>query len=174
MDINKLKSLDKKYIANTYARFNIALMEGMGSLAYDINGKEYIDLTSGIGVNIFGFSDPGHIGAIVSQLTKIQHASNLFYTEPMILLAEKLCKRTGLKKIFFANSGAEANEGAIKLARKYSSKKYKDKKRREIITLKNSFHGRTLGAISATGQDSFHKDFDPFLPGFRYTEANDI
>ncbi len=172
MDMD-IKILDSNYIANTYARFPLVLKEGKGSLVYDENGKEYIDLGTGIAVNSFGVSDDEWVKAVTEQLSKIQHTSNLYYNEPSTLLAKELCERTGLKKVFFSNSGAEANECAIKVARKYGT----DNKGAEyttIVTLKNSFHGRTITTLSATGQDVFHKDFTPMTDGFVYATANDI
>ena len=168
-----IKHLDSTYIANTYARFPLVLKNGKGSLVYDENGKEYIDLGTGIAVNSFGVADDEWISAVTEQLSKIQHTSNLYYNEPSTLLAKELCERTGLKKVFFSNSGAEANECAIKVARKHGT----DNKGAEyttIITLKNSFHGRTITTLSATGQDVFHKDFTPMTEGFVYATANDI
>lgn len=162
---------DKKYIANTYARFPIALTCGKGSILVDENGKEYIDLSSGIAVNTFGIADDVWVNAVTEQLSKIQHASNLYYTEPCVELAELLCRKTDMKKVFFSNSGAEANECAIKTARKYAQDK-KGKEYSTIITLKNSFHGRTITTLAATGQDVFHKDFLPLTDGFVYCEAN--
>ena len=168
-----VKSIDKEYVASTYARADVTFVSGNGSILTDENGKEYIDLGSGIAVNTFGHNDEEWKKAVIEQLDKIQHTSNLYYSEPCALLAEELCKRTGMKKVFFGNSGAEANECAIKCARKYSSDKYGDG-RATVITLKNSFHGRTLLTLSATGQDVFHKHFGPFPEGFRYVEANNI
>ncbi len=168
-----IKELDKEYIAPTYARFPVALTEGKGSLVYDLEGKEYIDMSTGIAVNTFGYSDARWAGAVSAQLVKIQHTSNLYYSEPCALLAEQLCTRTGMKKVFFSNSGAEANECAIKIARKYASDK-KGSEYNVIVSLKNSFHGRTLTTLAATGQDSFHTDFTPLTPGFAYAEANDL
>lgn len=162
--------LDKQYVAPTYARFPIEIVKGKGSLAWDVNGKEYIDLGSGIAVNTFGYSDDEWINAVTKQLNIFQHTSNLYYTEPCAALAKMLCERTGMKKAFFSNSGAEANECAIKLARKYAC----DKKGGDyytIITLNNSFHGRTLTTLAATGQDTFHKDFLPLTDGFVHCEA---
>ena len=167
------KELDSKYIANTYARFPIVLDHGKGSLVWDTEGKEYIDMGSGIAVNAFGLADEPWIAAVTAQLGKLQHSSNLYYTEPDALLAEQLCERTGMKKVFFANSGAEANECAIKCARKYASDKYGADKRYKIVTLKNSFHGRTITTLAATGQDELHRDFQPLTEGFLYTPAND-
>ena len=158
-------STDKEFVANTYARFPIDIVSGKGSLVTDSDGKEYIDLGSGIAVNTFGVADDEWIKAVTAQLGKFQHTSNLYYTEPCAALAEELCKRTGIKKVFFSNSGAEANECAIKAARKYAA----DKKGNDcfkIITLNNSFHGRTLTTLAATGQEAFHRDFLPLTEGF--------
>ena len=166
------KELDSKYIANTYARFPIVLEHGKGSLVWDTDGREYIDMGSGIAVNAFGLADSEWIAAVTAQLGKLQHVSNLYYSEPDALLAEQLCSRTGMKKVFFANSGAEANECAIKCARKYAADKYGADKRYKIVTLKNSFHGRTITTLAATGQDELHRDFQPLTEGFLYAEAN--
>ncbi len=164
--------IDKQYIANTYNRFPVDLVYGKGSLIKDSTGKEYIDLGSGIGVTAFGIQDEKWKKAVIEQLNKIQHASNLYYTEPCANLAKLLCEKTGFKKVFFGNSGAEANECAIKVARKYAEDKgIKDS---SIITLKNSFHGRTIATLAATGQDVFHQDFLPIAQGFLYAEANNI
>ena len=163
-----------EFIANTYQRFKINLVRGEGSHVFDENGKEYIDMGTGIGVNAFGFCDDEWKKAVTSQLDLLQHGSNLYYSEPSTLLAELLCKKTGMKKVFFSNSGAEANECAIKVARKYATQKYGDFSHNTIITLKNSFHGRTIATLSATGQDVFHKDFGPFVDKFVYATANDI
>jgi len=171
--MSNLKEKDKKYIANTYARFPLEIVSGKGSLMYDENGKEYIDLGSGIGVTAFGSCDEEWVNAVKNQLDKLQHASNLYYTEPCVRLAELLTEKSGLKKVFFANSGAEANECAIKVARKYSAEKKGDDCYK-IITLKNSFHGRTITTLSATGQDKFHELFNPLTDGFLYATANDI
>ena len=167
-----IKELDNQYIANTYSRFNAVITHGKGSTLYDENGKEYIDFGSGIAVNTFGASDDVWKKAVIDQLEKIQHTSNLYYTEPSVKLAEFLCRRTGMKKVFFSNSGAEANECAIKAARKYGTDKNLAKN--IIITLENSFHGRTVTTLSATGQDCFHKNFTPFTEGFIHVPANDI
>ena len=165
----------KKYVANTYARFDLLLESGNGSKLKDSDGKEYIDLGSGIGVNSLGYNNKNCIKAINNQLNKLQHTSNLYYNKPYIELAEKLCSITKFDKVFFANSGAEANEAAIKCARKYSFIKYgKNAKRYNIVSLKNSFHGRTMATISATGQDVFHNFFFPFLEGFLFAEANNL
>ncbi len=168
-----IKELDKEYVAPTYARFPLTLTEGKGSLVYDDAGKEYIDMSTGIAVNTFGYSDAQWASAVSAQLGKIQHTSNLYYSEPCARLAEQLCTRTGMKKVFFSNSGAEANECAVKVARKYASDK-KGSEYNVIVSLKNSFHGRTLTTLAATGQDSFHADFTPLTPGFAYAEANNI
>ena len=168
-----IKDIDKEYVANTYARFPLTLVSGKGSLVYDENGKGYIDLGTGIAVNTFGIGDEEWIDAINAQLGKIQHTSNLYYSEPCANLAKMLCERTGMKKVFFSNSGAEANECAIKAARKYGENT-KGEGYTTIITLKNSFHGRTLTTLAATGQDTFHNDFKPLTPGFVYAEANNI
>jgi len=165
--------LDKENIVNTYKRFNVVLTSGHNSTLIDENGKEYIDFSTGIGTNIFGICDEEWKNAVISQVNKIQHTSNLYYSEPQVKLAEMLCEKTGMKKVFFANSGAETNECAIKTARKYSFDKYGEN-RYEIITLVNSFHGRTIATLSATGQDVFHKYFGPFVDGFKYVHANDI
>ncbi len=164
---------DKLFVANTYARFPILIKSGKGSVLCDENGKEYIDMSSGIAVNTFGVADDEWIAAVTNQLNAIQHASNLYYTKPCVDLAEILCEKTGLKKVFFGNSGAEANECAIKVARKYAADK-KGKEYNTIITLKNSFHGRTITTLAATGQDVFHNDFLPLTDGFVYVEANNI
>lgn len=167
------KELDEKFVAHTYGRFNVELTKGKGSTLYDENGKEYIDFGSGIGVTAFGIADEEWKRAVINQLDKLQHTSNLYYTAPCAELAKLLCEKTGMKKVFFSNSGAEANEGAIKYARKYSFDKYGEG-RSTIITLVNSFHGRTITTLAATGQDSFHTNFAPFTPGFKYCPANDI
>ena len=170
---NEIKKLDNDYIANTYARFDVAFKCGKGSTLYDFNDKKYIDFSSGIGVNAFGLCDEEWANAISEQAKRLSHMSNLYYTLPQAQLAHMLCAKTGMKKVFFANSGAEANEGAIKTARKYSHDKYNES-RSEIITLVNSFHGRTITTLKATGQDVFHKNFYPFTEGFTYAKANDI
>ena len=167
------KEKDQSYIMHTYGRYNVALKEGKGVYAYDEDGKKYIDVSSGIGVNSLGYANDGWIKAITEQASKVQHISNYFYSQPASDLAEKLCSKTHFSKVCFGNSGAEANECAIKLARKYSFDKY-GKGRDEIITLENSFHGRTVTTLSATGQDVFHNFFFPFTEGFKYVPANDI
>ena len=166
------KALDKEYVANTYGKYSVQFVEGKGSLLYDEGGKEYIDLGSGIGVTAFGINDPLWNEAVIGQVNKLSHVSNLYYTAPQIELAKKLCEKTGMKKVFFSNSGAEANECAIKTARKYSTDKY-GKDRNIIVTLVNSFHGRTVTTLAATGQKVFHDHFYPFTEGFIYAEAND-
>ena len=165
--------LDKQYIANTYARFPLQLVKGQGSRVWDEVGKEYIDLGTGIAVNSFGIGDEAWKNAVTAQLDKIQHTSNLYYSEPCALLAKQLCTRTGMDKVFFSNSGAEANECAIKAARKYGEVT-KAKDYYTIITLKNSFHGRTITTLSATGQDVFHEHFTPMTAGFVHAAANDL
>ena len=171
--MNKNVELDKKYVADTYARFPVELVSGKGSLLYDNNGKEYIDLGTGIAVNTFGVADDEWASVVSAQANKLSHVSNLYYSEPCAVLAEKLCNRTGMKKVFFSNSGAEANECAIKTARKYAQDK-KGADYYNIITLKNSFHGRTVTTLAATGQDVFHTMFNPLTDGFLYADANDI
>ena len=170
MDIQKL---DQTYVANTYARFPMTIVKGKGSLLWDENGREYIDLSTGIAVDIFGVADESWMAAVTAQLGTLQHISNLFYTGPCAELAQMLCEKTGMKKVFFGNSGAEANECAIKTARKWSEDK-KGKEYSTIITLKNSFHGRTVTTLAATGQDVYHHDFLPLTEGFVYAEPNDI
>lgn len=167
------KEKDNEFVSHAYGRFDVAISSGKGSTVWDENGKEYIDFGSGIGVTAFGIADDEWKSAVEAQLDKIQHTSNLYYTKPCADLAMMLCEKTGMKKVFFANSGAEANEGMIKFARKYSFDKYGEG-RKTIITLVNSFHGRTITTLSATGQESFHTVFGPFTPGFKYCPANDI
>ena len=171
--MSELKNIDKAYIANTYARFPLEIISGKGSLVYDENGKEYIDMGTGIGVTAFGISDDEWVSAVTAQLGKVQHMSNLYYTEPCAYLAKVLCEKSGMKKVFFANSGAEANEGAIKCARKWAAQN-KGAEYSTIITLKNSFHGRTVTTLAATGQDHYHEEFQPLTPGFVYAEANNL
>ncbi|MDP4117960.1 MAG: aspartate aminotransferase family protein [Bacillota bacterium] len=168
-----IKEIDKQYIANTYTRFPVQLVKGAGCLVYDEEGKEYIDMGSGIAVNTFGYCDDVWRHAVEAQLGTLQHSSNLYYTEPCAQLAQLICKKTDMKKVFFANSGAEANECAIKAARKYAAEKY-GSEYYTIITLKNSFHGRTITTLAATGQEVFHKDFLPLTEGFVYAKANDL
>lgn len=167
------KEKDLKYIMHTYGRYDVALAKGKGAVAYDEDGKRFIDVASGIGVNSLGFCDDGWVKAVTEQASTIQHMSNYFYCEQASNLAERLCTLTGLSKVCFGNSGAEANECAIKIARKYSFDKYGEG-RNEIITLKNSFHGRTVTTLAATGQDVFHNYFFPFTEGFKYVEAGDM
>lgn len=169
MDIQKL---DQTYIAGTYARFPVTIVKGKGSLVWDENGKEYIDLSTGIAVDIFGVADEQWMAAVTKQLGTLQHISNLYYTEPCAKLAQLLCEKTGMKKVFFGNSGAEANECAIKAARKWSEDK-KGKEYSTIITLKNSFHGRTITTLAATGQDVFHRDYQPLPGGFLYAQPGE-
>ncbi len=164
---------DKQYIAGTYARFPVEFVSGKGAILYDADGREYIDLGSGIGVNIFGIADPQWVQAVSEQAAKLQHTSNLYYTEPCAKLAKALAQKSKMAKVFFCNSGAEANECAIKTARKYYSDTHGGEEG-EIIALKNSFHGRTVTTLSATGQDVFHKNFGPFTAGFKFIDANDI
>lgn len=173
MDNKKIKELDNENIMHTYGRYDVCLTKGKGVYAYDDNGKKYIDVSSGIGVNCLGYCDDGWVKAVSEQAGTIQHISNYYYNKVAGVLAEKLTKATGLSKVFFGNSGAEANECAIKVARKYSFDKY-GKGRDHIITLVNSFHGRTIATLSATGQDVFHNYFFPFVDGFDNAIANDI
>ncbi|NLB90720.1 MAG: aspartate aminotransferase family protein [Clostridiales bacterium] len=168
-----IKTQDQEYIASTYARYNLAVIAGKGAMVQDEEGKILIDFSSGIGVNALGNGNVMWTEAVKKQIDTLSHISNLYYTQPQTILAEELCKRTHMQKVFFGNSGAEANEGAIKIARKYSADKYSPQ-RFEIITLVNSFHGRTIATLAATGQDVFHKDFGPFPPGFVYAQANSI
>ena len=163
---------DKRYIAATYARFPVRLVRGEGRTVYDAEGKSYLDLASGIGVNIFGYGDAEWTAAVTAQLQKLQHASNLYYTEPCVSLAEALCERSGMEKVFFCNSGAEANECAIKAARKWGEE-HKSPEHFNIVTLKGGFHGRTLAALAATGQEEYHKDFLPLTPGFLTADPED-
>lgn len=197
MGFDELKENDNKYIVNMYGRFDMAVDHASGATVFDVEGKKYIDMTAGIGVVSLGYSDPGWVQAVTEQLSKYQHISNLYYSEPGAALAEKLVERTGMSKVLFVNSGAEANESAFKIARKYGNTVLKGKGRpgkqefdygvfkgkapecfdvgrNTIISLKDSFHGRTIAAITATGQDRFHKDFDPFAPGFCYAKPGDI
>lgn len=171
--MSSIKEKDKEYVAGTYARFPVEIQYGKGSEVYSPDGKRYIDMGSGIGVTSFGISDSEWVSAVTEQLTKVQHMSNLYYTEPCVDLAEMLCKRTDMKKVFFCNSGAEANECAIKVARKYACEK-KGEEYYTVVTLVNSFHGRTLTTLAATGQEHYHELFKPLTPGFVHTPANDI
>ena len=171
--MSEIIKTDNEYVANTYARFPLVLKEGKGSLVYDETGREYIDMGSGIGVTAFGIADDEWQAAAAKQLGKLQHMSNLYYTEPCAELAKLLCAKTGMKKVFFANSGAEANECAIKTARKWGCEN-KGEEYSTIVTLVNSFHGRTITTLAATGQEHYHEDFGPLTPGFVYAEANDL
>ena len=173
MTHEELKELDQAYTMQTYGRFDVDIDHGKGAALYDLSGKEYIDFTSGIGVCSIGYADPRWVEAISAQAARLAHVSNLFYTQPYAKLAKTLCTRSGMAAAFFANSGAESNEGLIKLARKYSFDRY-GKGRGTILTLKNSFHGRTISTLTATGQDVFHNYFFPFDEGFRYAQAGDM
>ena len=166
---NTTKQNDQTYIANTYGRFDVAMNQASGVVYADESGKEYIDFGSGIGVTIFGACDPEWTAAVTAQLNALGHTSNLYYTAPQTQLAKLLCEKTGMKKVFFGNSGAEANECALKVARKYGEATG----RSTIVTLWNSFHGRTIATLAATGQDKFHAHFGPFPEGFRYVHVND-
>ena len=173
MDFQTAKQYDDEYIIHSYGRFPVLLTKGKGATVQDDTGKTYIDFTSGIGVNALGFCDDNWVQAVSTQLQSLQHTSNLYYTEPCIQAAKLLCEKSGMKKVFFGNSGAEANEGVIKAARKYSFLKY-GASRNKIIALQNSFHGRTMAALSATGQDAYHNFFFPFVDGFVFAKANDF
>lgn len=166
------REMDKEYIAGTYSRYDLVAEKGKGSILTDETGREFIDFTAGIGVNSLGFCDEHWIKAVVGQVKKLQHTSNLYYTKPCVDLAKKICEKTGMSKVFFGNSGAEANEGAIKVARKYGGLKNPSKV--DIVTLNMSFHGRTITTVKATGQEDMHKFFGPFPRGFVYADANDI
>ncbi len=168
-----IKEMDAAYVANTYKRFPVQIVSGQGSIVKDDQGKEYIDLGSGIAVTSFGIGDEQWKQAVMDQMNRVQHMSNLYYTEPCAKLAQMLCQKTGMKKVFFCNSGAEANECAIKTARKYAADKY-GPERYTIITLKNSFHGRTITTLAATGQEHYHELFQPLTPGFKHAAAEDI
>lgn len=173
MDFQTAKQQDDASIIHSYQRYPLLLTKGQGATVVDDTGKQYIDFTSGIGVNTFGFCDTQWVNAVTVQLGKLQHTSNLYYTEPCIQAAKLLCEKSGMKKVFFANSGAEANEGVIKAARKYSFLHH-GKERTTIVALENSFHGRTMAALSATGQEVYHNFFFPFVEGFVFAKANDI
>ena len=173
MTFEEIKALDEQYVMPAYSRFPVAVDHGKGATVWDVAGKEYIDFTAGIGVCSLGYGDPGWVEAVSTQAAKLGHISNLFYTEPYAKVAHKLCVRTGMSNVMFGNSGAEANEAMIKLARKYSFDRY-GKGRGTVITLRNSFHGRTITTLAATGQDKFHNYFFPFTEGFRYADANDL
>lgn len=168
-----IQALDSRYVAHTYARAPVTFVRGEGCRLYDEAGKAYIDMGSGIAVNALGYGDEGWVAAVSAQAGQLAHASNLYHTAPQALLAQRLCERTGMKRVFFGNSGAEANECAIKAARRYSALKHGENVRPVILTLENSFHGRTLATLAATGQDAFHHDFGPFPEGFRHVPAND-
>lgn len=169
MNFEEIKAQSDSSFMPTYGRFPVAIASGKGSVVTDVEGKEYIDFTSGIGVNSLGHADEGWINAVTEQVKKTAHVSNLYYNPTTVALAAKLCEASGFGKAFLCNSGAEANECAIKLARKYSFDKY-GAGRSTVLTLVDSFHGRTMATLTATGQDVFHQFFDPFLPGFRYAE----
>ena len=169
-----IQALDSQYVAHTYARAPVTFVRGEGCRLYDEAGRSYIDMGSGIAVNSLGYGDEGWVAAVSAQAGQLAHASNLYHTAPQALLAQRLCERTGMKRVFFGNSGAEANECAIKVARRYSALKHGENVRPVILTLENSFHGRTLATLAATGQDVFHHDFGPFPEGFRHIPANDI
>ncbi len=171
--MSQIKEWDNTYIAHTYGRFPVCIVEGKGSILKDENGKKYIDLGSGIAVNTFGVADEVWMKAVNEQMQKLSHISNLYYTEPSAKLAKMLCERSGMKKVFFSNSGAEANECAIKAARKYAAEMIGEEYH-YIITLKGSFHGRTITTLAATGQEVFHSQFQPLTPGFLYAEPNNI
>lgn len=173
MNTQSIIQRDDAHVLHTYARSQVALVGGSGMVATDAEGKQYLDFTSGIGVNALGYCHPAWVAAVTAQAGKLQHTSNLYYTEPCGALAEELCRRTGLDAVFFGNSGAEANEGAIKAARKYSVDTYGPNRNR-VLTLVNSFHGRTLATLTATGQDVFHHDFGPFPERFGYVPAGDF
>ena len=173
MTFEEIKALDHQYVMQSYGRFDVAVDHGRGATLWDTQGREYIDFTSGIGVNSVGYGNEQWAWSIYEQALALGHISNLFYTQPYAKLADVLCRRAGMAAAFFGNSGAEANEGIIKLARKYSFDKY-GKGRSTILTLKNSFHGRTITTLTATGQDVFHQYFYPFMEGFRYADANDL
>ena len=168
-----IKELDAAYVAGTYKRFPLEIVSGKGSVVTDEKGKQYIDLGSGIAVTSFGVADDIWQRAVTEQLGKVQHTSNLYYTAPCVLLAKMLCQRTGMKKVFFSNSGAESNECAIKAARKYAAEKH-GPDCYTIITLKNSFHGRTLTTLAATGQEHYHELFQPLTPGFVHAQADNL
>ena len=163
MEFSTLQQLENTYMAETFSRFPVAIERGEGATLFDTEGKRYVDFGSGIAVNIFGANDEKWKAAVIDQLSRIQHVSNYYYSEPQLDLAELLCFRTGAKRVFFANSGAEANECALKAARKYSFEKYGEG-RKKIISLNGSFHGRTLFTLTATGQQAFHRFFGPFVP----------
>ncbi len=167
-----IQQIDRQYVAGTYNRFPVTIVSGRGSLLTDENGREYIDMGTGIAVNSFGVADAAWQAAVTAQLGRVQHTSNLYYTEPCARLAQMLCTRTGMRRVFFSNSGAEANECAIKAARKWAAEN-KGPEYSTIVTLRNSFHGRTLTTLAATGQDHYHELFQPLTPGFVHVAAGD-
>lgn len=169
----QIKKDEHQYLMHTYGRFNVAIESGNGAVATDVDGRNYIDFAAGIGVNCLGYCDKGWLNVVIDQLKRVQHISNLYYSPVQVECARQLCSRTGFSKVFFCNSGAEANECAIKLARKYSFDKYGEN-RNQIISLRNSFHGRTITTLSATGQDIFHQYFFPFADGFVFANADDV
>ncbi len=171
--MSTIKELDNAYVASTYARFPVEIVSGHGSILNGADGREYIDMGTGIAVNSFGVADEAWITAVTAQLSRVQHTSNLYYTEPCARLAQELCTRTGARKVFFGNSGAEANECAIKVARKYAAE-HRGAEYYNIVTLENSFHGRTLTTLAATGQEHYHELFQPLTGGFLHTPANDV
>ena len=173
MDTQTLMMLSEKYVANTYARYSVLLVRGKGTRVWDLEGEEYLDFVSGLAVCNLGHCHPKVVKAIQDQAEKLIHVSNFYYIEPQIQLASLLCQHSFADKVFFCNSGAEANEGAFKLARKYTKEKT-GKDRYEIITMERSFHGRTLATLAATGQEKFHKGYEPLMPGFKYVPFNDI
>jgi acetylornithine/N-succinyldiaminopimelate aminotransferase len=173
MTFEEIRQLDDTYVMHTYGRFPVAFDHGKGATLYDVNGKSYIDLTAGIGVNCLGHDNPKLVDAVTAQAHRMMHVSNLYYNEPCVRAAKLLCEKSGMKRVFFGNSGAEANEGLIKVARKYSYDKYGEG-RAKIVTLVNSFHGRTVTTLKATGQDQFHKYFYPFTEGFDYAQPDDL
>ncbi len=173
MTFEEIRNDEQQYMMHAYGRFQTALVSGKGAVAKDVDGKEYVDFTSGIGVNCLGYCDDGWVKAVSEQVATLQHISNLYYSPLQTEVSKKLCALTGFDKVFLCNSGAEANECAIKIARKYSFDKY-GKGRQKIVTLVNSFHGRTVTTLAATGQDVFHNFFFPFTEGFEYAEANNI
>ncbi|MBQ9165504.1 MAG: aminotransferase class III-fold pyridoxal phosphate-dependent enzyme, partial [Oscillospiraceae bacterium] len=173
MTFADLKALDHQYTMQTYGRFDVAVDHGVGATLYGLEGEEYIDFASGIGVNSVGYANPKWVEAVADQAGKLAHISNLYYSQPYANLAKELCERSGMACAFFGNSGAEANEGMIKLARKYSYDKYGEG-RATVITLYKSFHGRTITTLAATGQDVFHQYFFPFTEGFRHAEAGNM
>ena len=173
MTSEQIKALDDQSVMHTYGRFDVVLDHGMGATLWSPEGKAYIDFASGIGVNSVGYGNPRWVRAVADQAARLQHTSNLYYSEPYVRLADTLTRRTGMANVFFANGGGEANEGLIKLARKYSFDKY-GQGRATILTLLDSFHGRTITTLKATGQEVFHNYFFPFTEGFRYAKANDL